>query len=125
MPTPFSMTRDINGYNGFGLAFSLDKYSATITTGVDTTVTVPSGGPLGSGTSTTTTHRYLAIFSYEPGSNVWVSVNATAAVPAGGTFAATTSELLPTARYVTSGDILHFITGDTTADVGVTFYVLL
>ena len=124
MPTPWSMTRDINGYNGFGLAFSLDKYSATIATSTDTTLTVPSAGPLGSGTSSTSTNKYIAIFSYEPGSSVWVAVNATAAVPAGASFAATTSELLPTARYVKGGDVLHFITGDTSATVGVTFYVL-
>lgn len=124
MPTPFSMTRDINGYNGFGLQFSLDKYSATLATGVDTTLTVPAGGPLGSGTNFTT-NRYIAIFSYEPGSTVWVALNGTAAVPAGGTFASTTSELLPTARFVKSGDILHFKTADASAVVGVTFYVLL
>lgn len=124
MPTPFSMTRDINGYNGFGLQFSLDKYSATLAQNTDTTLTVPSGGPLGSGTSTTA-NRYIAIFTYEPGSIVWVARNATAAVPAGASFASTTSELLPIARYVVSGDVLHFITADTSAVVGVTFYVLL
>lgn len=123
MPTPFSMTRDINGYNGFGLAFTLDKYSVTLSTATDTSLTVPSGGPLGSGTSTTT-NRYLAIFSYEPGANVWVALNATASGPAGASFATTTSELFPTARYVKSGDVIHFLTTDASAQVGVTFYVL-
>ena len=123
MATPFSMVRDINGYNGFGLPFTDTKYSATLTQGVDTTLTVPSSGALGTGVSTTV-HRYLAIFSYEAGSTVWVALNATAAVPAGGTFSSTTSELLPVARLVSSGDVIHALTSDDTASVGVVFYVL-
>lgn len=123
MPTPFSMTRDINGYNGFGLQFSLDKYSATLVQSTDTTLAVPVSGPFGSGQSTTVA-RFIAIFSYQPGATVWVANNATAAVPAGASFAAVSSELLPTARYVKAGDVLHFITPDTSAQVGVTFYVL-
>lgn len=124
MSTKFSMIRDINGYNGFGLAFSDTKYSATLSQNVDTTLTVPSAGVLGSAISTTTI-KCLAIFSYQSGSSVWVALNATAAKPVGGTFAAVSSELAPTARYVSAGDVLHFITGDTTAVVGVAFYALL
>lgn len=123
MPTPFSMVRDINGYNGFGLQFSLDKYSATLAQTTDTTLTVPSTGPFGTGQSTTVA-RFIAIFSYQPGATVWVANNATAAVPVAASFGAVSSELLPTARYVKAGDVLHFITPDTTAQVGVTFYVL-
>ena len=124
MTTKFSMSRDINGYNGFGLAFSDTKFSATLVQNADTTLTVPSDGTLGSGHSTTA-NKYLAIFSYQDGSSVWVALNATAAKPVGGTFAAVSSELNPVARYVTAADVLHFITGDTSAAVGVTFYVLL
>ena len=111
--TQFSMLRDINGYNGFGLPFSIDKYNATITTNTDTTVTVPSYSP-----------HYVAIFTFQSGSGVWVANNATAAKPVGSTFAATTSELNPVARYVKAGDVLHFLTGDTSAMVGVVFYAL-
>lgn len=124
MPTPFSMVRDINGYNGFGLQFALDKYSATILQSTDTTLAVPLTGAFGSGQSTTVA-RFLAIFSYQSGSTVWVANNAVAAIPVGATFAAVSSELLPTARYVKAGDVLHFITPDTSAQVGVVFYVLL
>ena len=123
MPTPFNMTRDINGYNGFGLPFSVDKYSATLAQTTDTTLNVPDTGALGAPTATTY-NKFIAIFSYQPGAQVWVAVNGTAAVPAGGSFALTTSELNPSARYVKASDVLHFYTPDTSAAVGVTFYAL-
>ena len=111
--TPFSMIRDINGYNGFGLPFSINKYSANIVQNTDTTQTVPSYAPY-----------YVVIFSYQAGSNVWVANGSSAAKPAGSTFAAVSSELNPVARYVKAGDVLHFITGDTSALVGMSFYAL-
>lgn len=111
--TSFSMVRDINGYNGFGLPFSLNKYSAVLAQNTDTTLTVPSYSA-----------AYVAIFSYQPGSSVWVANGATAAKAAGASFSAVTSELNPVARYVKAGNVLHFITGDTTAAVGVTFYAI-
>lgn len=115
MSIRFSMIRDINGYNGFGLPVSPDKYSATITAvGGEQTLTV--AGEFS---------EWLVIFSFEPGTTVWVALNATAAVPAGATFAATTSEMNPTARKVKVGDVLHFITADTNADVGVILYGLI
>lgn len=123
MATSFAMTRDINGFNGFGLPFSIDKYSANLVTLTDTTLTVPGSAAMGAITSTTY-NKFIAIFSYEPGSSIWVAVNATAAVPVGGTFASTTSELNPSARSVQAGDTLHFYTADTSAVVGVTFYAL-
>lgn len=124
MSTPFWMVRDINGYNGFGLKPSSQKYSATLAQSTDTSFTVPKGNLVGSGSSTGS-KKYLAIFSYEPGSAVWVAYNATAAVPGGAAFAATSSELLPTARYVSQGDVIHFITPDTGVSVGITLYVLI
>ena len=111
--TQFSMARDVNGYNGFGLAFSVDKYSAVIAQNTDTTQVVPSSAP-----------HYIVIFSFAPGASVWVANNATAAKPVGATFAAVSSELNPVARYVKAGDTLHFLTGDTSAAVGLTFYAL-
>lgn len=124
MTTKFNMIRDINGYNGFGLQFSDTKYSCALSQAAATPLTVPVGTTIGSGHSTNVL-RYLAIFSYSPGATVWVTNNATAAVPAGSSFAVTTSELNPTARYVAVGDVLSFLSPDAATKVGVTFYALL
>lgn len=124
MSTKFLMTRDLSGTNGFGLQFSDQNYSATLSAASNTTLVCPSDGSIG-GSFATKTSKYLAIFSYEAGASIWVALNATAAVPVGHTFAAVTSTLNPTARVVNAGDTLNFITSDTgTPQVGVTFYVL-
>lgn len=111
--TAFNMLRDINGYNGFGLMFAYDTFTATLVQGTAKTVTVPANGKF--------TH-WIMICSYEDGSTVWVSNNNVAAVPAGSTFAASTSQLKPVGRWVSVGDVVSFITSDTTADVEVSFY---
>jgi hypothetical protein len=111
--TKFNMVRDINGYNGFGLPDSNTKFSATLVASTDESFTVPSDA-----------ENYLVLFSIEPGSRVWVCPGATAAVPGGGTFATTTSELNPVARKYAAGTIVHCITPDDTADVGVCIYAL-
>jgi hypothetical protein len=113
MTTKFNMIRDINGYNGFGIPFADDKYSATIAQNVAQVLSVPSNFK-----------NWLAIFCIEPGSRVWIANNHDATVPVGASFAATNSELNVPAKYVKSGDILSFITPDVTADVGVMFYAL-
>ena len=115
------MTRDINGFNGFGLVFTDTAYSATLPASTDTTLTVPSAIGIGK-QGFATVAQTLAIFSYEPGTSVWVAINTTAAVPAGATFATTSSELNPAARLLNGGDILHFITAGTDIDVSVSFY---
>jgi hypothetical protein len=126
MTTKFNMTRDINGYNGFGLQFTDTAYSCTLATSTDTTLTVPAavgiGGPeIYQGTGKPYT---LAVFSYDPGTAVWVADGHMASAPGGDTFAATNSELNPAARLVQGGDILHFFSTGTDVDVSVTFYSL-
>lgn len=126
MTTKFNMTRDINGYNGFGLQFTDTAYSCTLGASSDTSLTVPDavgiGGPqIYQGTGKAFT---LAIFSYDPGTAVWIALNTTAANPAGASFATTASELNPTARIVQGGDVIHFFTLDSNVDVGVAFYSL-
>lgn len=123
MATKFNMTRDINGYNGFGLAFTDTAYSATLAATTDTSFTVPSSMGMG-GNGFFSSSEWLAIFEYTPGSEVWVAVNTTAAVPAGASFAATASEMNPAARLVKGGDVLHFKTASANNSVSVLLYSL-
>ena len=113
MTTKFSMTRDVNGYNGFGLQLSTSNYSVTLSVSTDTTVTTPNDASV-----------YLAVCGYSSGNDVWVAVNATAAVPVGNTFASTTSTLNRSGIQVNANDVLHFITADTGVAVSVTFYAI-
>lgn len=112
MPTKFAMTRDINGYNGFGIPFCIENWKTTLTANVAQTVTVPSSY-----------ENWIAIFSFSPGSNIYVANNTTATV-ASGIFAQSSSQLNPAARYVQAGDVLSFITADSDSPVAeVSFYV--
>jgi hypothetical protein len=110
----FSMARDINGYNGFGLMFSTNDYQGILIDGVEQTLTVPN--PPDAGFS-----NVLAIFTFSPGSMIWVALNATATAPSGD-ISACSSEANPTSRWVKGGDVLHFITNDASDEYGVTFY---
>ena len=68
------------------------------------------------------TETLQAIFEYNDNSNVIVALNSTASVPGAG-LAVTTGrmEYKPFKRVVNGGDVLHFITPDTTAFLGVSF----
>jgi len=102
MSTKFSMTRDINGYNGFGILPTYDIKNAVLAVGVAQNFTVPSNYP-----------SWIAIFSYTPGATIWVSVNGTALAPTGA-FGSGVSALNPAGRQVKAGDVLSFITADAT-----------
>ncbi len=68
----------------------------------------------------TETQQYQAYFSYTENSNVFVRKNGTPAVPASGTVGEEQyNEFRPEKRYVRGGDVLHFITPDTNAYIGV------
>jgi hypothetical protein len=110
-----NIVRDINGVPTYATRFdSISKQSMVLTTGAEQTVTVPSTG--------FSSHQNLvAVISPEIGANVWVALNATAAVPTGAA-ASTTSEHNPGAKYVKPGDVLHFISSDSSATVGIVFY---
>lgn len=100
----------------FGLRFSTLKYSAALAATTDTTLTIPGNAP-----------TYKAVIKVD--SNlVWVALNATAAVPAGTSFASTTSELVSDnralCREVKAGDVLHFYTATATTNVSVVLYTV-
>lgn len=92
------------------IPFSDVDFQVALGVGVERTVTIP-------GTATT---QYQALFSYTSTSNVFVAKNATPVVPAGGTVGTQQyNEFRPCKRYVRGGDVLHLITPDASAYVGV------
>lgn len=114
MITPYLSQQPIDD---FGLGFANLKYSASLALTTDTTLTIPGNA-----------QRYKALIKVENNGLVWVSLNATAAVPVGSSFAATTSELINDAktlcREVREGDVLHFITSTAGTDVSVVLYAV-
>lgn len=68
----------------------------------------------------TPTAQYQAYFEYTCTSNVFVRLNNTPAIPGVGTVAIQQyNEFKPKKRYVKGGDVIHFITPDTNAYIGV------
>lgn len=113
--TKLIITRDVNGYPAYGLPFTTDNYQMKLSANTVESLTVPSinGSPL------------AAIFSFEPGAKVWVGRNPAAPIAApSGAAASTVAQLNPPMRNVEAGDTLEFVTSDTTAEVGVSFYEL-
>lgn len=112
--TPYTAQQTVTD---FGLRFSDLKYSANLGASSDTTLTVPSNA-----------ERYKAVMKVEANGLVYVALNATAAIPAGASFAATSSELITDAkslcREVMAGDVLHFFTATANTEVSVVFYPL-
>ena len=127
--TQYKIQKDVAGYNGFGLQFSNQKYSATLSANTDTTLTVPLVGSMGAALDTV--NKFLAIvqvFDATGEGEVWCANNKTAAVPAGSSFAATNSDLIVQnkdyAREVKAGDVMHFLSPVGSTDICVIFYAL-
>lgn len=79
-------------------------------TNVEETWTVP--GP--------ETSEYQAYFEYNSISNVFICKNAAPTIPSAGTVGEQQyNEFRPKKRYVKGGDVLHFITPDASAYIGV------
>lgn len=119
MNTKLLFERDVQGLNSYAPSISNTKYTATLAATTDTTLTIPPN-----------VENWVAYFSVEPAKSVWLALNATAASPAGATFAASTSELIPNVsqyqigRHVTAGDVLHFYSQTGTANISVALYAL-
>jgi len=109
--TKLNFGRDVQGLNAYAPAFATNHFSASLVNGAEETFTVPED-----------CDKWIVSFSFQPGTVNWVALNATAAVPAGATFAATDSELNPGARWVTGGDVIHVITSTASSEVGVSLY---
>lgn len=127
--TQYKIQKDVAGYNGYGLQFSNTHYSAILAITTDTTLTVPLVGSMGAALDTV--NKFIAIVTIYNATGegiVWCANNATAAVPAGASFAATTSDMIVQnrdyAREVKAGDVLHFISPAANTNVSVIFYAL-
>lgn len=129
MTTQYKIQKDVAGYNGYGLQFSDQKFSATLAANTAQTVTVPSSGSIG--TPLNQVNKFLAVvdvYNSTTEGQVWCANNSTAAVPTGGTFAATTSDMIVQnkdyARWVSAGDVLSFISAEADTDICVMFYAM-
>jgi len=122
MATQYVINKFINGVNGFGLKFCANTYTTTLGAATEATLTVPGSSAVG--VANTDKNKFIAVFSYEAAKNVYVAVNATAAVPVGGTLAASTSELNPQAKTVNAGDVIHIICADASTDVSIALYAV-
>jgi hypothetical protein len=112
--TLLNFGRDVQGYNAYAPADSTNKWSATLSAGVASSIPVPSNYP-----------TWIIAFSPQPGTNIWVDfTGATAASPVGSTFAPTTSSLNPGQRTVNKGTSISVITDNTTADVGIELWAV-
>lgn len=100
--TKFNMTKDIAGYNGFGVVTSTVKNGTFLAQDTpETLITIPSDYD-----------NYIVVFSYSPGSNVFVDMDTTASAFTSPP-ASVTSELLPQARQVKKGTVISVMTPDT------------
>jgi hypothetical protein len=126
MTTQYKLQKDVAGYNGFGLPFCDQKFSASLALTTDTTLTVPINGAMGQALNTV--NKWLAIIQVEANASVWFALNETAAVPAGATFASTNSDLIIGTEYygveVKAGDVMHFLAPVANTDILVKFYAL-
>lgn len=102
MSTKLSLTRDINGFNAFGIIPTYDIYAGGLAANTEQHFIIPSNF-----------EYWLAVFTFSPGANVWVDFTTTATVPS--TTVGTVSTVLnPSGRQVRAGSTISLITADAT-----------
>lgn len=108
MSTPYNTNYDLT------MPFVDDCAQIALGVGVEETYTVPGA----------TAQKYSVRFTYTSTSNVFVRLNDTPAIPGGGSVATEPFNEFRAGedgsqRYVKGGDVIHFITPDATAYVGI------
>lgn len=120
----YNVNNITKGVNGFGLKPSNSKYSVTLGAASEKTLTVPSQAMMGG--ALFNVNKFNVVFYAS--ARVFLAINATAEVPAGASFAATTSEMIPAnvpfCRLLNSGDVIHVITSQAATDLSVVFYYI-
>lgn len=115
MSTQLNFGRDVQGFNAYAPAFPTDIYTATLAATTAESITVPGSAP-----------SFIMYVRVQPNGWCWCSRTTTAAVPAGGTLASASSELIVGTieykRIVLAGDTISFITPNTTCDIEVAFF---
>jgi len=114
MSTQLIFGRDVQGYNADAPQFSTDIWTATLAAGTAASITVPSSHS-----------KWIMNVTVQPNGWCWVSRTTTAAIPAGGSFATSSSDLAVGTqefqRTVFAGNVISFITANMTCDVKVSF----
>lgn len=106
--------RDVQGFNAFAPMLSDILYSGTIGSGIHQEIIVPS-----------TNKNWIAIFSYQFGSDIWVAINNVASNPSGSTFSLTNSFLTPAQLKVEAGDSISCFNNNSSGqDVGIALYAI-
>jgi hypothetical protein len=101
--------RDINGYPTWAYDLTTNNYNINLTANNEETIEVPP-------------NMTKALIRYQDGTTVWVATGSTPITLPTSSFEMTTGQLKPDLINVQSGMTLRFVTEDTQAIVGISFY---
>jgi hypothetical protein len=112
--TKFNLTKDLAGYNTFGVRTSNEIRGVFLASGVAQSTVTPSDST-----------DYAVLVSITPGANVFVDFTGATATAYTGTLGPVTSELNPQVREVKAGQSISVITPDAGgAYVEISFYIV-
>lgn len=126
MTAQYNIETYTRGVNSFGIKFPDTIYSAVLTASTNAAVTVPGATALGLATNTSK-NKFIAIINWSYDTDLYFSVNHTAAIPGAVPIAAGNSILLnhfENAFLVNAGDTLNFISAGTPG-VTIAFYAVV